>query len=252
MFTVRHQKRGRLWNYLRFAYHAARGFRSWFGAFPRECSVCQHAGRFLAFGQPPRFDAMCPSCGSLERHRLLALWLQGQKKALAGKTVLHFAPEEVIGELLRDAGASYIDADSAPGKAGRILDLEDIDLADESIDIVLCSHVLEHVDDKRALAEIRRVLSPGGQALLMFPIVEAWDQTLEEGPLTGSIDSKADRVLYFGQHDHVRYYGRDVRDRISGAGFDLEEFVSREPEVSRFGLCRGEALFIARKKPSSV
>lgn len=247
MITIRHQKRGRFWNYLRSAVHFARSLRSWLGGIDRECSVCSHRGRFLAYGQPPRFDALCPLCGSLERHRLLALWLRQNSKAYSAKEVLHFAPEEVIGEILSRDCSRYVDADLKGGKARHALNLEDIDLPTASVDLVLCSHVLEHVNDRKALAEISRVLRPGGVALLMVPIVEGWSQTLEAEHLPVEVSTARDRTLYFGQHDHVRYYGRDLRDRIRSAGFMLSEFTAREPEVSRHALVRGEVLFVAVK-----
>jgi SAM-dependent methyltransferase len=114
-------------------------------------------------------------------------------------------------------------------------------LPDESYDVVICSHVLEHVDDRRALAEIRRVLTIRGLAVLMVPIVEGWDRTYEND----AIRSPSERMLHFGQEDHVRFYGSDLRDRIRESGFDLQEFTAIEPDVHLHGLQRGEKLFLA-------
>ena len=105
------------------------------------------------------------------------------------------------------------------------------------------SHVLEHVDDKRALAELFRITSPGGNVILMFPIIEGWDQTYENP----SVQSAAERIIHFGQDDHLRYFGRDVRTKIREAGFSLEEFTAEGPSVIRHGLLRGEKIFIDRK-----
>src|SRR5690606_22633231 len=112
-----------------------------------------------------------------------------------------------------------------------------------SFDRVVCNHVLEHVDDRKALAEIFRVLRPGGIALLSTPLIEAWATSYEDD----SIQDPDMRVLHFGQDDHLRYFGRDVRDRIASAGFALEDFVATEPDVATYGLLRGECIFMATK-----
>jgi SAM-dependent methyltransferase len=118
-----------------------------------------------------------------------------------------------------------------------------MEVENNAFDLIICSHVLEHVDDRKALREMLRVLRPGGIALLMTPVVEGWSETYENP----NVDFPKDRVLHFGQDDHVRYFGADIRDRIKSAGFELEEFTAVEPDVSRYSLIRGENLFIARK-----
>lgn len=247
MKAIPHQKKGRAFNYLRFAYHFGKAFPKFFGTSAKSCPICENRGRFLAFGQPPRFDALCPSCGGLERHRFLTLWINRNEAEFSGKRILHFAPEELIAQRLKMLGTTYVGTDITEGKADVVLDIQDLDLDDHSFDSIICLHVLEHVDDRRALSELFRVLSPGGIAVLMFPIVEGWATSLEEEDLPEPIRSMADRIRYFGQYDHVRYYGRDVRDRIRDAGFVLEEVSAGEPEVSSYGLLRGETIFLARK-----
>ena len=229
--------------WIHFGYYLVVLLPSLFGGFPRTCNICGRSGRFLAFGTPPRLDARCSRCGALERHRLQALWVAQNAEKFRGKTVVHFAPEFAISELLRPLSARYIAADLDARRADLVLDLEDISLDDNSVDIILCNHVLEHVDDRRALNEFHRVLKPRGLVLLMFPIVEGWDHTYENE----AIKNSKERSLHFGQYDHVRYYGSDVRSRIIEAGFELTEFTAEEPDVSRYGLIRGEKLFIAKK-----
>lgn len=217
------------------------------GMHPRHCNVCGYHGRFMAFGQPPRFDAHCPSCGSLERHRLLKLWIDENAALVAQSDLLHFAPEPELGHQLSQMARSYDSADLSERRARRVLNIEAIDLAPASHDIVVCSHVLEHVDDRKAMREIHRILRPGGVALLMTPVVEGWDDTYEDEAAT----SAAKRSLYFGQSDHVRFYGSDIRLRLADAGFLVEEFTAREPYVSRHGLVRGDKIFVCYKEQVS-
>ncbi len=124
-----------------------------------------------------------------------------------------------------------------------VLNIEAIDLPNQSFTAVICNHVLEHVDDEKALSEIHRIVQPGGRAYLTTPVIEGWRQTYENP----GIDGKPQRTLHFGQHDHVRMYGADLRQRILAAGFDLREFTAEEPDVHRHGLWRGEKIFIATK-----
>ena len=214
------------------------------GLHPRTCPLCGYRGAFSVFGHPPRYDARCGGCGSLERHRQFALWMDREDGFRADHRVLHFAPEGTLSARLKLTVQHYETADLSPRRPmTHYIDIEDTGLPDATYDRILCSHVLEHVDDAKALAEMFRMLKPGGKALLMTPIVEGWAKTYENPAITLA----SDRLLHFGQSDHVRVYGRDFRDRIRAAGFDLTEFTAVEPDVLTYGLVRGETLFIATK-----
>lgn len=208
----------------------------------RECPMCGFHGQFHAMGYPPRPEAKCPNCQSLERHRLFWLWLQENQNEVHG-TVLHFAPEPIVASLLEHSASHYRGVDIDAALAREIMDIEKTGLADDTIDFIFCSHVLEHVDDQLALSELYRVLKPGGLAVFMFPVVEGWDHTYENP----AIKSGKARDLHFGQSDHVRYYGADVRMRITDAGFSLTEFTAVEPFVSKYSLTRGGKIFLALK-----
>jgi SAM-dependent methyltransferase len=224
-----------------------RFLRTAYGFRPRECNICKYKGRFYTFGMPgmaSRLDALCPSCECLERHRLLVLADQ-ECHFFTNKKVLHFAPEHVLRQYIRSCGAmSYITADLYGKNVDITQDIENITLEDGSYDVVIASHVLEHVNDRKALKELHRILKPGGIALLMVPIVEGWDNTYEDSKIV----STEERQLYYGQSDHIRFYGRDFRTRITNSGFALQEFTAVEPLVSRYALVRGEKLFIATKE----
>lgn len=214
------------------------------GVHPRTCPICGTTGLFSVFGYPPRFDARCGSCGSLERHRLFALYMQRNWVFAPRHRVLHFAPERLLGRMICGQVGVYETADIAERRqVTHYIDIEATGLVDASFDRVVCNHVLEHVDDRLALAELFRILVPGGKALLMTPVVEGWAQTYENPAIT----APADRLVHFGQADHIRIYGRDVRDRIRAAGFMLDEFTAVEPDVLRYGLIRGETLFVATR-----
>ena len=161
----------------------------------------------------------------------------------ANDHVLHFAPEPCVTAFVAPKVKTCRTVDLAAGRADLQLDIEALDLPDHAVDLVLASHVLEHVDDKKALRELHRVLKPGGRAVLMFPIVEGWDDTHED-PL---VTEAADRELHFGQTDHVRFYGRDVRGRIRDAGFKLTEYSGSAVDCLKYGLLKGERVFIAER-----
>jgi predicted SAM-dependent methyltransferase len=214
-----------------------------FGVHPRTCPGCKFHGRFRAAGMPPRFDAECPRCHTYERHRLLLLADQRTPLVPDGAELLHVAPERVIGDHFRARCKKYVTLDLHEA-ADVNAPLENTGLPDRSFDVVICSHVLEHVDDTRALAELHRILRPRGVALVMVPLVDGWDATYEDR----SITSPGDRDLHFGQNDHVRYYGRDIRDRIRRAGFAITEITAAGPDVVTYSLHRGEKLFVAVKE----
>jgi SAM-dependent methyltransferase len=213
------------------------------GAGTHECPICRYVGKFKAFGNPPRYNAQCPSCHSLERHRLFYLALQRLNLLSGSEYVLHFAPEACLGTTIQKASANYRSADYAPGCASMQLNIEEVDLPDKSVDVVIANHVLEHVDDRAALREIWRILADHGRLILMVPIIEGWKWTYEDPRITG----KAERHRHFGQDDHVRYFGLDFRTRVLSEGFSLDEFVCDGADTVRYALTRGESVFICTK-----
>jgi SAM-dependent methyltransferase len=213
------------------------------GSYPRTCPGCAFSGKFRAFGLPPRFDAQCPRCLSLERHRLFFLTAESQELIRRSTDVLHVAPELVVQRFLQSRCKRYTTLDLFRSDVDVKEPIENTTLPDESYDHVVCSHVLEHVDDAKALKEIFRLLKRGGTLVTMVPIIEGWEKTYEDF----SITSPEERELHFGQDDHIRYYGRDFRDRLARAGFSVKEFTAEGPDVVKFGLLAGEKVFVAAK-----
>lgn len=212
-----------------------------FGTGPRNCPVCEKKGQFFAFGMPLRLDAICSHCGSLERHRQMALWLARNEQHWATRRVLHFAPDASIQAILRVKAGDYIGADIVPAPGCRVLDIEELALDDSSVDVIVCSHVLEHVDDTKALLELRRVLTTGGIALIMVPVIHGWTSTYENA----AVITPQQRVQHFGQDDHLRYFGDDIENRITAAGFDVTKMTAQEPDCMTYGLIRGDTLYVA-------
>lgn len=208
-------------------------------ATPRACPICNYLGLFQPFGWSIRPEAQCPSCGSLERHRLFKLWLDQDNYIVKGKRVLHFAPD-ALSQLLRPSASEYVTAD-IDGTCDLTVNIEDMrEIPDGRFDVVVSAHVLEHVDDAAALKEMRRVLAPEGTALIMTPVIEGWSRTFEDAGIT----DPQERTLYFGQSDHSRLFGSDIRQRIADAGFIVSEFTAEGRAVSQHGLYPGEKLFI--------
>jgi SAM-dependent methyltransferase len=214
------------------------------GVTARECPICGRTGRFGGFGHPPRYDAECPNCMSLERHRLLCLAMQSKPVLSPTAEVLHFAPEQSLTAFITSRVAKYVTADLEPGLGHLSLNLEQIALPDQSFDIVIANHVLEHVNDRTALRELWRILRPGGVLVITVPLIEGWDYTYEDHRILAA----RDRELHFGQWDHLRYYGRDFRERLKVAGFAVTEFTACGADAVRFGLLRGERVFFAHKR----
>jgi SAM-dependent methyltransferase len=212
----------------------------------RFCPVCRsHVRSFLPAGVVPRVDAVCPVCGSYERHRLLWVFFENHTDLFSGRTrrLLHVAPEPILASRLgRLVGVDYLSADLHNPEAMVEMDITNIAYPDETFDVILCSHVLEHVpDDRRAMRELRRVLHGGGWAVLQVP---TRGHTTVEDP---SITDPAERQRLFGQHDHVRYYGADYKDRHVEAGFQVRCFSASEVvgsnNIVRMGIMADEIVY---------
>jgi len=209
------------------------------------CVFCGWQGRrFLPAGEPPHPNRLCPGCGSLERYRLTAHYLERSGLLREGQRILEMAPWPPLGAFCRAApGVSYVSADLSSRAAMIRADLTHLGARSHAFDLVICLHVLEHVDDDRAaFRELRRVLRPGGVVLLMVPV--RGEHTLER-----PTSSAEEREHLFGQRDHVRFYGLDLRERLGGAGFQAEVVDLRAffdpPTLDAFGLW-GDDRFLFR------
>ena len=203
----------------------------------------------MPYGRIARENALCPNCLSLERHRLMWLFLQKETDFFeAPQKVLHVAPELCFLDRFKKLKTlKYITGDIESPLAEVKMDIHQIPFPDNSFDVVFCNHVLEHVaDDLKACAEINRVLKPNGWGIIQSPVY-GQEITLEDNSIT---DPK-EREKVFGQSDHVRKYGKDYAKRLSQSGLRVLEnnFVQHLPEVliKKHALPEKEIIFYCQK-----
>ncbi len=189
-----------------------------------ECPIIGRTYRkFMPYGRlKPRENALCPGSLSLERHRLLWLFLKEKTNLFNEKIcLLHIAPEQCFMDHFEEASnIEYITGDIESPLARVRMDIHDIPFPDNSFDAVMCNHVMEHVnDDIRCMSEICRVLKPGGWAIMQVPQDYDREETLEDPAIT----DPRERERIYWQSDHVRLYGRDYGKRLARAGFNVRE-----------------------------
>ena len=210
-----------------------------------------HYRRLLTYGRlRPRKNALAPRALSLERHRLIWLYLTRELDIEhRAFNVLHIAPELCLQRRLRALPRlRYLSADLESPWAEIHCDVQALPFAADSFDLILCNHVLEHIpDDRLAMRELLRVLAPNGIALLLVPMDATRETTLEDP----AINTDALREKYYWQRDHLRLYGLDYVQRLKEAGFRVSalDYVSLLPAELRlrYALRIDDKLFIATK-----
>lgn len=207
--------------------------------------------RFLPYGYGnQRPNVLSPSTLSLERHRLLWLYLKQDTEFFTKPLkVLHMAPEQCfLSRFRKMKNLDYITADLFSPIVDVKADILDLPFEDNEFDLVFCNHVLEHIeDDAKAMKELYRVLKPKGMGIFQVPQEISRDHTYEDF----SITSPEERAEHFGQYDHVRIYGKDYFDRLRAAGFQVHEVdystkLSAE-EIEKYCLAKGEILPVCFK-----
>lgn len=220
------------------------------------CPICKNRVRlYLPFGVNLRSNAQCPVCRSLERHR--ALWLVMEKSGCLLRKeenttkILHFAPESFfVNYFSLENNVDYWPVDIDPNFPGirKVVNITNIPFEDNSVDIIIVNHVLEHIpDDKKALSEIYRVLAKEGVAFVSVPLETSYEKTFENS----DYNTPELRAKFFGQHDHVRIYGRDFVLRLEESGFSVKTIdigeVYSEEEMVKYGLFNGGYIFLCSK-----
>lgn len=220
------------------------------------CPVCgSKIRKFYPYYFPPnikiapRQNAVCPVCGSIERERLLWLYLEKCTNFFKSpkKKILHVAPEIVLSDRIRkNEFIDYLSADLDPKKAMVLIDLTDIKMDDGIFDVIICNHVFEHIQDhQKAMSEIYRILRPGGWAILQVPILG--ELTFEDPAAI----TPEEREKLYGFSEHVRGYGKDYKDFLNAAGFSVkvDDFVKKigDKAVKFMGLPESEDIYFCTK-----
>ncbi len=218
-----------------------------------QCPVCERSfSRFLSYGSDAalRQNVLCPYCLSLERHRLIWLYLQQNTDFFSKPNrMLHIAPEQCFhGRFKALSNLEYVTGDLESPLADHHFDLHSIPFNDNSFDVIMCNHVLEHVTDYHQCAtELFRVLKPGGWAIMQVPIDYSRDTTYEDP----SISSPEDREKYYWQKDHLRLFGKDYPHQLEKAGFRImaSDFAKNIDAATsaRYRLQTEEILYVGSK-----
>ena len=165
-----------------------------------------------------RQDVICPYCGSLPRHRILACWCEKNIDTLKSADILYFASEPSMSLWTKRKGICFTTADMYQ-RADLKLDIQSTGLDENSYGMIFCNHVLEHVEDFRiSLKEVHRILKSGGYFICSFPM----DPRTEIVDEDKGVDTDADRYRHYGQVDHRRVFGTKADQLLRQAGFEVE------------------------------
>lgn len=208
--------------------------------------------KLLSYGyEKQRPNALSPGTLSLERHRLMWLFLKRETDFFNDNLrVLHIAPEQAFHKRFKKLkNLEYITCDLNSPLADVKADIQDLPFENSSFDVIFCNHVLEHVEnDKKALSELFRVMKLGGWGIFQVPIRYQLEKTFEDPTIT----DKKERIEKFGQYDHVRVYGMDYYETLENTGFEVEKLNLSErlsdDEIKRFALEKNEILPVVKKR----
>jgi len=219
-----------------------------------KCSVCGNTfSKFLSYGSDVahRKNVLCPHDLTLERHRLMWLFLQSKTNFFSSDKLdlLHIAPEQCFLPLFKkQKNLNYLTGDLESPIADIHFDLHEIPLEGNRFDVVFCNHVMEHVKDPiRCMSELYRVMKPNGWAIMQVPQDHERELTYEDPNIT----SPEEREKHFWQKDHLRLFGKDYPNWLEKAGFQVEDYpvtdLFNDDEITQYRLQKSEILYLAKK-----
>lgn len=209
--------------------------------------------KFLPYGYSgiaKRTNVLSPGTMSLERHRLMWLYLKNKTNFFkANLKVLHIAPEQCFYKIFKKMdNLTYTTGDYNSPIADVHFDLHHAPFNDNSFDVIFCNHVLEHVEDAdKCMQELYRIMKPGGWGIFQVPIDESRATTYEDK----SIVTPEDREKHYWQKDHVRLFGLDYGEKLRAAGFKVTEddyaLQLSEQEADYYRIVRSETIYYCQK-----
>ncbi|MEA3497349.1 MAG: methyltransferase domain-containing protein [Bacteroidota bacterium] len=207
------------------------------------CPICKSKLRIFKSGN-------CPNCGADIRHRTLWLFLLRKTDFFKSRLdVLHFAPEHCFyNKMKKQQNINYLSADLRSPRAMIEIDITNIKYPDNFFNVLISSHVLEHVDDDlKAMKELHRVQSIDGWSIHLVPIDYSRNDTYENS----LIKSPEERMKVYGHHDHKRIYGKDYKNKLESSGFKVTVFKTEdfceENEIAKMGLHKDTEIYYCRK-----
>lgn len=208
------------------------------------CNICNF--KMSKFVKLENQDQLCPKCGSLGRTRRLWSLLENE---IQGKKILHFSPSKSLKKKLESLdGIEYITTDYlGEFDAMKKLNIESIDEPNEEYDLIICFHVLEHIEnDTKAMEELQRILKQGGMCLIQTPFK---DGEIYEND---AIKTDEERLIHFGQEDHLRIYSVEgLINRLRNAGFKSRLLEYNENKNNINGYSIDEKIILAEKPLSN-
>jgi SAM-dependent methyltransferase len=209
------------------------------------CQICKKLKKTYYAGLFPWMSLVCTGCKSLSRQRLIVNFLI-KKNNLNKKKIIHFAPETSLFKFISKNYKikKYDKVDLIPNKQIKSINIENINKRyHNNYDLVICNHVLEHVNFIKALSNLKKLVKKNGEIFLTFPIIDSWKKNY----INKKITNHYERSLHFQQFDHIQLFGREIEQYLADKKFKCTKYIAYGEETVKFGLVQGETLFVLKK-----